>query len=260
MGELREPKRGFMEKVVQEVADIIKESNNIVFFGGAGLSTESGIPDFRSVDGLYNQKYKFPPEVIISYSFFESNPVEFYRFYKDKCLGPMLKAKPNAAHLALAKLEKMGKLKAVVTQNIDDLHHRAGSKNILELHGTSFKNHCVKCKKTYTIEDILKSKEDVPTCECGGIIRPDIVLYEEALNQDVIYKSCKAIEDADVLIIAGTTLIVQPAASFVNYYTGNKLILINLSEVPNESRIDYVIRDKVGKVFTEIFEYLGYEL
>ena len=249
-----------MENVVEQVAQIIKESNNIVFFGGAGLSTESGIPDFRSVDGLYNQKYKFPPEVIISHSFFESNPIEFYRFYKDKCLSPMLKAKPNAAHLALAKLEKMGKLKAVVTQNIDDLHHRAGSKNILELHGTSFKNHCVKCGKTYSIEEILKSKEDVPTCECGGIIRPDIVLYEEALNQEVIYKSCKAIEDADALIIAGTTLIVQPAASFVNYYTGNKLILINLSEVPNESRIDYVIRDKVGKVFTEIFEYLGYEL
>ena len=249
-----------MEKIVEEVANIIKESNNIVFFGGAGLSTESGIPDFRSVDGLYNQKYKFPPEVIISHSFFETNPFEFYRFYKDKCLGPMLKAKPNAAHLALAKLEKMGKLKAVATQNIDDLHHRAGSKNILELHGTSFKNHCVKCGKTYTIEDILKSKEDVPTCECGGIIRPDIVLYEEALDQDVIRKSCKVIEDADVLIIAGTTLIVQPAASFVYYYAGNKLILINLSEVPNESRINYVIRDKVGKVFTEIFGYLGYEL
>ena len=244
-----------MENVVKEVAKIIKESDNIVFFGGAGLSTESGIPDFRSVDGLYNQKYKYPPEVIISHSFFMQNPEEFYRFYKDKCLGPMLNAKPNAAHLALAKLEEIGKLRAVVTQNIDDLHHRAGSKNILELHGTSFRNHCMECHKEYSVEYIVNS-DGIPRCECGGIIKPDVVLYEEGLDQDVIHKSINAISNADVLIIAGTTLIVQPAASFVNYYNGKKLILINLSEVPNESRINYIIRDKVGKVFGEIMEYV----
>ncbi|MBQ2205081.1 MAG: NAD-dependent protein deacylase, partial [Lachnospiraceae bacterium] len=179
----------------------------------------------------------------------------FFRFYKDKCLGPMLNAKPNAAHLALAKLEEMGKLKAVVTQNIDDLHHRAGSKNILELHGTSFRNHCMECHKEYSVEYIVNS-DGIPRCECGGIIKPDVVLYEEGLDQDVIHKSINAISNADVLIIAGTTLIVQPAASFVNYYNGKKLILINLSEVPNESRINYIIRDKVGKVFSEIMEYV----
>lgn len=239
----------------EEIAKIIKESDNIVFFGGAGLSTESGIPDFRSVDGLYNQEYKYPPETIISHSFFQKNPDEFYRFYKNKCLSPMLKANPNKAHLVLAKLEAMGKLKAIVTQNIDDLHHRAGSKTIYELHGTSFKNHCINCHKTYTIEDILK-KEGTPYCECGGIIRPDIVLYEEPLDQEVIYKSIEAIKNADVLIIAGTTLIVQPAASFINYYRGNKMILINLSEVPNENYIDYVLHDKVGEVFAEIEKVL----
>ena len=242
-----------MNSTVEEITKIIKESDNIVFFGGAGLSTESGIPDFRSVDGLYNQQYKYPPETIISHSFFMQNPEEFYRFYKDKCLGPMLKAEPNAAHLALAKLEEMGKLKAIVTQNIDDLHHRAGSKTIYELHGTSFSNHCMNCGKKYTIEDILE-KDGVPHCDCGGIIRPDIVLYEEQLDQTVIRKSIEAISKADVLIIAGTTLVVQPAASFVNYYSGNKLILINLSSVPNESSIDYVIHDKVGVVLKQVME------
>lgn len=244
-----------MSDVVKEVAKIIKESNNIVFFGGAGLSTESGIPDFRSQDGLYNQQYDYPPETIISHSFFLNDPETFYRFYKEKCLTPMLKAKPNAAHMALAKLEEMGKLKAIVTQNIDDLHHRAGSKTIYELHGTSFSNTCMKCKKKYAVEDILK-KDGVPHCDCGGIIRPDIVLYEEGLNSETIYKSCKAIEEADVLIIAGTTLIVQPAASFINYYRGNKLILINLSHVPNEQSIDYVIHEKVGEVFMEIMKQI----
>lgn len=245
-----------MNKIIEQVANIIKESNNIVFFGGAGLSTESGIPDFRSTDGLYNQKYKYPPETIISHSFFEENIEEFYRFYKDKCLGPMLKAKPNAAHYALARLEEMGKLKAIVTQNIDDLHHRAGNKIIYELHGTSFKNHCVKCGKTYSIEDILKV-DGVPHCDCGGIIRPDIVLYEEQLDSEVIMKSIDAISKADVLIIAGTTLVVQPAASFINYYRGNKLILINLSRVPNEDNINYVIHEKVGEVFKEIMDIVN---
>ena len=242
-----------MDETIKKVAEIIKASNNIVFFGGAGLSTESGIPDFRSTDGLYNQKYKYSPETIISHSFFEENVEEFYGFYKDKCLGPMLKANPNAAHLALARLEEMGKLKAIVTQNIDDLHHRAGNKIIYELHGTSFKNHCIECGKQYKIEDILKA-DGVPHCDCGGIIRPDIVLYEEQLDSEVIRKSVDAISKADVLIIAGTTLVVQPAASFINYYRGNKLILINLSSVPNESSIDYVIHEKVGEVFTEIMK------
>lgn len=241
------------EKIIKEITKIIKESDNIVFFGGAGLSTESGIPDFRSVDGLYNQKYKYPPEIMLSHTFFMQNPEEFYRFYKDKCLSAMLKAQPNAAHKALAKLESMGKLKAIVTQNIDDLHHRAGNKIIYELHGTSFKNHCVNCGKNYTIDDILKS-EGVPKCECGGIIKPGIVLYEEPLDQEVIMKSIAAIENADTLIIAGTTLIVQPAASFVNYYRGHKMILINLSSVPGESNIDYVLHEKVGEVFSEIMK------
>lgn len=236
---------------VEEVVKIIKESNNIVFFGGAGVSTESGIPDFRSVDGLYNQKYEYPPEVILSHTFFMDNPQEFYRFYKDKCLSPMLKAEPNAVHLALAKLEKDGRLKAIVTQNIDDLHHRAGSKVIYELHGTSFKNHCMDCGKSYTIEDILKA-DGVPHCNCGGIIKPDVVLYEEGLNQNTITKSIEAISKADVLIIAGTTLVVQPAASFINYYNGNKMILINLSTVPYEDRIDYVVHCKAGEVFKQL--------
>lgn len=236
---------------IDEVVKIIKESNNIVFFGGAGVSTESGIPDFRSVDGLYNQKYKYPPETILSHTFFMQNSEEFYRFYKDKCLEPMLKAEPNAVHLALAKLEKEGKLKAIVTQNIDDLHHRAGNKNIYELHGTSFKNHCMECGKSYNIEDILKA-DGVPHCICGGIIKPDVVLYEEGLDQNTIAKSIDAISKADVLIISGTTLVVQPAASFINYYRGNKMILINLSEVPNEDRIDYVVHCKAGEVFSKI--------
>jgi NAD-dependent deacetylase len=242
-----------MQATIEKITELIKGSDNIVFFGGAGLSTESGIPDFRSVDGLYNQQYKYPPERIISHNFFVENPEEFYRFYKDKCLGPMLKAEPNPAHFALAKLEEMGKLKAVVTQNIDDLHHRAGSKVIYELHGTSFRNYCLKCGKEYTIQDILKS-DGVPHCTCGGIIRPDVVLYEEQLDQNVIRKSVEAIANADVLIIAGTTLIVQPAASFVNYYNGDKMILINLSSVPNEGRINYVLHDKVGEVFKKVME------
>ncbi len=236
---------------IDEIVKIIRDSNNIVFFGGAGVSTESGIPDFRSVDGLYNQEYKYPPETIISHSFFEKKVEEFYRFYKNKCLKPMLNAKPNVTHQALYKLEKEGKLKAIITQNIDDLHHRAGNKNIYELHGTSFKNHCIKCGKKYTIEDILKA-DGVPYCSCGGIIRPDIVLYEEQLDNNIINSSIKFISEADVLIVAGTTLVVQPAASLINYYNGNKLILINLSNVPNEDKINYVIHDKLSKVFEKL--------
>lgn len=244
-----------MDTNVKEIAKIIEESDNIVFFGGAGLSTESGIPDFRSVDGLYNQKYKFPPEVMLSHTFFMKETEEFFKFYRDKCLEPMLKAKPNSAHLALAKLEKMGKLKAIVTQNIDDLHHRAGSKTIYELHGTSFKNYCMKCGKEYSVEHILNTK-GIPKCDCGGIIKPDVVLYEEGLNQETISKSIDAISKADVLIIAGTTLVVQPAASFVNYYSGDKLIIINLSELPNEKYVKYKVHRKVGEVFAEIMKFI----
>lgn len=240
-----------MISTVEKIVQVIEDSDNIVFFGGAGVSTESGIPDFRSVDGLYNQKYKYPPEVILSHTFFMNNVDEFYRFYKDKCLSPMIKAEPNAVHKALAKLEKDGKLKAIVTQNIDDLHHRAGNKNIYELHGTSFKNHCMKCGKSYSIEDILKA-EGTPHCTCGGIIKPDVVLYEEGLDQNTIAKSIYAISKADVLIISGTTLVVQPAASFINYYRGNKMILINLSEVPFEDSIDYVIHCKAGEIFSKL--------
>ena len=236
------------------IKNIINESNNIVFFGGAGMSTESGIPDFRSVDGLYMQKYKYPPETIISHSFFVNNTEEFYIFYKEKCLQPMINAKPNIGHLALSKLEQMGKLKAIITQNIDDLHHRAGNKNILELHGTSFRNHCTKCNKNYDIDYILNSN-GIPKCDCGGIIKPDIVLYEEQLDSNVIKQSIDYIKNADVLIIAGTTLIVQPAASFINYYTGHKMILINLSSVPNEDRIDYCIHEKIGEVFSKIVDF-----
>lgn len=242
-----------MDTDIKIIAKIINESDNIVFFGGAGLSTESGIPDFRSVDGLYNQKYKFPPEVMLSHTFFMKETEEFFKFYRDKCLGPMLKAKPNSAHLALAKLEEMGKLKAIVTQNIDDLHHRAGSKTIYELHGTSFKNYCMECGKAYNVEHIMNTK-GIPRCECGGIIKPDVVLYEEGLNQETITKSINAISNADVLIIAGTTLVVQPAASFVNYYNGDKLIIINLSELPNEEYVKYKLHRKVGEVFTEIMK------
>ena len=243
-------------KVIEKVASMIETSNNIVFFGGAGLSTESGIPDFRSIDGLYNQKYKYPPETMLSHTFFMNNPGEFYRFYKDKCLAPMIKAEPNVAHKFLAKLEEMGKLKAIITQNIDDLHHRAGSKKIFELHGTSFKNHCMECGKLYKISDILKAIE-IPRCDCGGIIKPDVVLYEEQLDSNCISHSIEAIKSEDTLIIAGTTLVVQPAASFINYYSGNKMILINLSSVPGETSIDYVIHEKVGEVFSEIAKTLG---
>lgn len=241
-----------MESSIEEVKEVILGSDNIVFFGGAGLSTESGIPDFRSTDGLYNMEYDYPPETIISASFFKKNPKEFYRFYKNKCLKPMLDAKPNYAHLGLKKLEEMGKLKAIVTQNIDDLHHKAKSNVIYELHGTSFRNYCVNCYKEYSVEDILNNKEDVPHCECGGIIRPDIVLYEEMLNEDTIQKSIKAISNADVLIVAGTSLVVYPAASFINYYNGNKMILINLSKVSQENVANYVLHKKVGEVFKEI--------
>ncbi|WMJ76113.1 MULTISPECIES: NAD-dependent protein deacylase [unclassified Sedimentibacter] len=230
----------------KELYEIIKKSDNIVFFGGAGVSTESGIPDFRSVDGLYNQKYKYPPETMISHSFFRSNTEEFYDFYKNKML--FLGAKPNMAHIRLAELEKQGKLKAVITQNIDGLHQAAGSKNVLELHGSVHRNYCMDCGKFYDVHAIAESA-GIPRCSCGGIIKPDVVLYEESLNQDVLEKSVEYIEDADVLIIAGTSLVVYPAAGLINYYRGNKLVLINKSPTSMDRRANLLLSESIGKVF-----------
>ena len=223
----------------------LDESSNIVFFGGAGVSTESHIPDFRSTDGLYNQEYDYPPETILSHSFYMRKPEEFYRFYRNKMLFP--NAEPNRAHKALAKLEKMGKLKAVVTQNIDGLHQKAGSKEVLELHGSVLRNHCTRCGKFYGLDAILNST-GVPKCTCGGTIKPDVVLYEEGLDDTTISKSVRAIAEADVLIIGGTSLNVYPAAGFINYYHGNKLVLINKSETPYDHEANLLIHDSIGKV------------
>ncbi len=226
----------------------IKESDNIVFFGGAGVSTESGIPDFRSQDGLYNQQYDYPPETIISHSFYKKNPEEFYRFYKHKMLFP--DGRPNDAHLALAKLEEQGKLKAVITQNIDGLHQAAGSKEVLELHGSVHRNYCIRCGKFYSLEDVVKA-DGVPRCDCGGIVKPDVVLYEEGLDTDTIRKAVYYISRAEVLIIGGTSLTVYPAAGLIDYYKGNKLVLINKSVTPMDSRADLVISGKIGEIFRE---------
>lgn len=234
-----------MDKISQ-FKKIVEESDNIVFFGGAGVSTESGIPDFRSKDGLYNLKYKYPPEEIISHSFFMRNPEEFYRFYKDKML--CLSAEPNACHKALAKLEKEGKLKAVITQNIDGLHQKAGSKEVYELHGSVLRNYCMRCGKSYTA-GFIKNSDGVPRCGCGGIIKPDVVLYEEALDGGTIEKAVNAISRADVLIIGGTSLAVYPAAGLIDYYRGDKLIVINLSPTPRDGEADLLIDEKIGKVF-----------
>lgn len=223
----------------------IEESSNIVFFGGAGVSTESGIPDFRSTDGLYNQQYDYPPETIISHSFYVKKPKEFYRFYKNKMLFP--EAKPNRAHVALAKLEREGKVKAVVTQNIDGLHQAAGSREVLELHGSVHRNYCTRCGRFYSLDDILKA-DGVPVCDCGGVIKPDVVLYEEGLDQDVIQRSVEYISRADVLIIGGTSLTVYPAAGLIDYYRGSKLVLINKSVTSRDGQADLVICDSIGKV------------
>lgn len=231
----------------ERLEQMIGESKRIVFFGGAGVSTESGIPDFRSVDGLYNQKYKYPPEVILSHSFFENHTESFFDFYREKML--YLNAEPNAAHERLAQLEHEGKLSAVVTQNIDGLHQKAGSKNVFELHGSVLRNYCRKCNKFYSAEYIQKSK-GVPRCSCGGVIKPDVVLYEEGLNQKTLYGAVNAIERADMLIVGGTSLAVYPAAGLVNYYTGHRLVLINKSVTSLDSRADLVINGSIGKVLT----------
>lgn len=230
--------------------EIIDDSKRIVFFGGAGVSTESGIPDFRSQDGLYNQKYKFPPETIISATFFDENCGEFYRFYKDKMI--FADAKPNAAHLKLAELEQAGKLSAVITQNIDGLHQAAGSKNVIELHGSVMRNYCLKCKAFYPLEYISDS-DGVPKCEkCGGVVKPDVVLYEESLNGDDITRAIEEIAAADTLIIGGTSLVVYPAAGFINYFRGKHLVVINKSPTNADKNAELVIADSIGKVLSEI--------
>ena len=238
-----------MDENVAKLKKIVEESDNIVFFGGAGVSTESGIPDFRSVDGLYNQKWKFPPETILSHSFFERDPEEYYRFHREKLVIDGVK--PNTAHLKLAELERQGKLKAVVTQNIDGLHQAAGSRNVLELHGSILRAYCSKCRRSYDA-DIINYGSGVPRCKCGGVIRPDIVLYEEPLDDDVVSRAVHCIRNADVLIIGGTSLNVYPAAGLINYYRGNKLILVNRSETPADRYADLVIHDKIGQVFSQI--------
>ena len=234
---------------IKKLNDWIQASDNIVFFGGAGVSTESGIPDFRSVDGLYNQKWKYPPEEILSHSFFERNPEEYYRFYREKLV--VEGAKPNRAHLKLAELEAAGKLKAVITQNIDGLHQAAGSKKVLELHGSLLREYCSRCRKPYPVETINRC-EGVPRCSCGGVIRQDIVLYEEPLDQEVMEESVRYIRNADILIIGGTSLNVYPAAGLIRYYRGHKLVLVNLSETPYDSYADLVIHEKIGQVFSQI--------
>ena len=231
----------------EQLKQWVEESNSIVFFGGAGVSTESGIPDFRSVDGLYNQQYKFPPETILSHTFFMRNTEEFYRFYRNKMLFP--DAKPNAAHLALARLEEQGKLKAVVTQNIDGLHQAAGSKEVWELHGSVHRNYCMRCGKFYSLDDILHS-EGVPKCSCGGTIKPDVVLYEEGLDDDTINHAVRRIREADMLIIGGTSLTVYPAAGLVHYYRGNKLVLINKSATGLDEDANLVIKEPIGEVLS----------
>lgn len=228
--------------------EIIDDSEKIVFFGGAGVSTESGIPDFRSVDGLYNQKYDYPPETIISHSFFVRYPEEFYRFYRDKMIFP--DAKPNDAHKKLAELEKCGKLSAVVTQNIDGLHQMAGSKNVIELHGSVHRNYCTKCGKFYPLSAITESA-GVPKCECGGTIKPDVVLYEESLKTEDIERAVSEISAADTLIIGGTSLVVYPAAGLVRYFKGKHLAVINKSEI-NANNAELVINDSIGKVMSKI--------
>ena len=225
----------------------VENSSNVVFFGGAGVSTESNVPDFRSADGLYNMKYDYPPETIISHSFYMSNPEEFYRFYKDRMLYP--EAEPNPAHLALAKLEQEGHLKAVITQNIDGLHQAAGSREVLELHGSVHRNYCTRCGRFYDMNYILE-QQGVPHCSCGGMVKPDVVLYEESHDSDVIDSALRYISKADVLIIGGTSLTVYPAAGFISYYRGSKLVLINKSATPMDNRADLVINQPIGRVMS----------
>lgn len=238
-----------MDSGIERLKAIVEQSDNIVFFGGAGVSTESGIPDFRSVDGLYNQQWRYPPETILSRSFFDRDPEEYYRFHREKLVIDGVK--PNRAHLRLAELEREGKLKAVITQNIDGLHQAAGSESVLELHGSILRAYCSRCRRSYP-EETINHGIGVPMCSCGGVIRPDIVLYEEPLDDAVMRSAISYIRNADVLIVGGTSLNVYPAAGLINYYMGNKLVLINLSETPYDSYADLVIHEKIGEVFSRI--------
>ena len=238
-----------MDDKIMQLKKWIDESDNVVFFGGAGVSTESGIPDFRSVDGLYNQKWKYPPETILSHSFFAKYPEEYYRFHREKLVIDGVK--PNTAHLKLAELEQEGKLRAVVTQNIDGLHQAAGSRKVLELHGSILRSYCSVCGRPYPA-DRMNHGEGVPRCTCGGVIRPDIVLYEEPLDDAVVSEAVRVISEAEVLIIGGTSLNVYPAAGLINYYRGNKLALVNLSRTPYDDEADLVINEKIGKVFSQL--------
>lgn len=238
-----------MDRSIEQLKQWVRESDNIVFFGGAGVSTESGIPDFRSVDGLYNQQWKYPPETILSASFFARDPAEYYRFHREKLVIDGVQ--PNRAHKRLAELEAEGKLRAVITQNIDGLHQAAGSKNVLELHGSILRAYCSRCRKPYSA-DLMNHGDGVPRCDCGGIIRPDIVLYEEPLDQDIMASALHYIRHADVLIIGGTSLNVYPAAGLIRYYRGHKLALVNLSETPYDAYADLVIHEKIGEVFSQI--------
>lgn len=238
-----------MKEAIATLQKWIDESNNIVFFGGAGCSTESGIKDFRSVDGLYSESYEYPPETILSHSFFELHPDVFYKFHRDKLVCP--DAKPNPAHLKLAELEQAGKLRAVITQNIDGLHQEAGSKEVLELHGTIHRAYCAQCKVPFP-EDVMHYGEGVPRCKCGGVVRPDIVLYEEGLDQHVLETSVDYIEQADILIVGGTSLVVYPAAGLLRYYRGTKLVLINMDPTPYDKRANLVIHGPIGQVLGSI--------
>jgi len=237
-----------MEKL-EKLKQWISESSRIVFFGGAGVSTESGIPDFRSVDGLYNQKFEYPPEQIISHSFFKRRPEYFYRFYREKMLP--LGFEPNITHKVLARWEEEGKLLGVVTQNIDGLHQKAGSKKVYELHGSVLRNYCMRCGKFYGLDHIMHTT-GVPRCECGGTIKPDVVLYEESLDNGVVNGACAAIEQADMMIIGGTSLNVYPAAGLVDLYRGNRLVLVNLSSTPQDGRANLVIHERIGQVFADL--------
>ena len=242
-----------MDEKIKELQKMIYESHSIVFFGGAGVSTESGIPDFRSQDGLYRQEWKYPPETIISRSFFDANPQEFYRFYRKKLI--IKDVQPNITHYKLAELEAAGKLSAVVTQNIDGLHQLAGSKVVWELHGSTLRNFCMKCGKSYGIDFIAESEnspDKLPRCECGGLVKPDVVLYEEGLDDKVINGAVDAIANADMLIIGGTSLVVYPAAGLIRYFRGKHLVLINKSETQADASADLVIHDSLGKVFGEL--------
>ena len=238
-----------MENKIQELKNLIEKSNNIVFFGGAGVSTESGIADFRSKDGLYNQKYKYPPEEILSHTFFMNQTGEFYEFYREKLNS--LKYQPNITHLKLTELEKQGKIKAIITQNIDGLHQKAGSKNVLELHGSVLRNYCMECGKFYDAEFIFNGKE-IPRCDCGGIVKPDVVLYEEGLNDEILGNSVRAIKNADLMIVAGTSLTVYPASGLINYFRGSSLVLINRDATPYDSRANLVINESLGKIFEKL--------